>query len=108
METGLKELEAKKVALPRLLDRLHLACLTFQHEPKGQMRSKTNITGQKILASFKIFYQEKYFIHEISDEIKSYTGKKSYSEHLRLVLIFHKDQNGSLVMRIRLYFYFDG
>ena len=76
METGLKELEAKKVALPMLLDRLHLACLTFQHEPKGQMRSKTNITGQKILASFKIFYQEKYFIHEISDEIKSYTGKK--------------------------------
>ena len=61
LKTGLKELEAKKVALPMLLDRLHLACLTFQLEPKGQMRSKWDIIGQKILASFKIFHQEKIF-----------------------------------------------
>ena len=39
LKTGLKGPEAKKVALPMLLDQLHLACLTFQLGPKGQMRS---------------------------------------------------------------------
>ena len=54
-KTSLKELVAKKVALQVLLYLLHLACLTFQLEPKGKMRSKWNITGHKILASFKVF-----------------------------------------------------
>ena len=55
LKTSLKELVAKKVALQVLLYLLHLACLTFQLEPKGQMRSKWNFTNQKILASSKIF-----------------------------------------------------